>query len=128
MSYELEIADKTGYLHATVTGKNTPENVLAYMSEVMQVCAASGCAYVLVEEKLEGPRLDTLDVFDIVSEGSQRGTGFFRAIAYVDACAEGELMEFAETVAVNRFMPVTYFHTVADAEQWLRNEVTRSSG
>lgn len=32
-------------------------------------------------------------------------------------------MHFAETVAVNRSLPVAVFATVADAEKWLLNEI-----
>jgi hypothetical protein len=77
---------------------------------------------VLIEERLEGPRLGTLDVFEIVSQGSSRALGILQAIAYVDVNAEGDLMQFAETVAVNRALPVTVFSTVADAERWLLDE------
>jgi hypothetical protein len=45
--------------------------------------------------------------------------GFFEAIAYVDVNAAGALMQFAETVAVNRALPVKVFPTVAEAEEWL---------
>lgn len=73
----------------------------------------------LIEERLEGPRLGTLDVFFVVSEGSSRAFGKMRAIAYVDVYAKGDLMRFAETVAVNRAVPVRVFSTVAEAEGWL---------
>jgi len=43
----------------------------------------------------------------------------FEAIAYVDVNADGELMKFAETVAVNRSLPVVVFSSVSDAEKWL---------
>jgi hypothetical protein len=43
------------------------------------------------------------------------------AIAYVDVHAEGNLMQFAETVAVNRGVRVAVFSTVADAAKWLMN-------
>ena len=74
------------------------------------------------EERLEGPRLGTLDVFRIASEGSSKAIWIYKAFAYVDVNAEGDLMQFAETVAVNRGMPVTVFSTVADAEKWLLDE------
>jgi hypothetical protein len=77
---------------------------------------------VLIEERLEGPRLSTMGVFQIASEGSSQGRGFFEAIAYVDVNAEGDLMNFAETVAVNRFLPVRVFSSVSDAEKWLLGE------
>jgi hypothetical protein len=34
MSYVLSVENKGGYLHITVTGDNTPENVANYLSEV----------------------------------------------------------------------------------------------
>jgi hypothetical protein len=38
---------------------------------------------------------------------------------YVDLNAEGDVMRFAEDVAVNRGFPVKIFPTVAAAEEWL---------
>lgn len=119
MSYNLTISKKHDYLHAKVTGQNTLENVERYLVEVLQKCKDANCPRVLIEEQLEGPRLDTVKVFEIASEGSVRSFGFFGAIAYVDINAEGELMQFAETVAVNRALPVKVFPTVAEAEKWL---------
>jgi hypothetical protein len=118
-AYDLRIQSKSGYLHAVVTGRNTRENVAGYLAEILQECEARGCFRVLIEERLEGPRLGTLDVFFVVSEGSSRAFGKIRAIAYVDVYAKGDLMRFAETVAVNRAVPVRVFSTVAEAEGWL---------
>ena len=119
MTYELTIDQKPTYLHAIVTGRNSRENVARYLADILQECIARRCCKVLIEESLDGPRLGTLDVFKIASEGSSRALGVFQAIAYVDVNAEGNLMQFAETVAVNRALPVTVFSTVADAEKWL---------
>jgi len=119
MTYELTIDQKPTYLHAIVTGRNSRENVARYLADILQECIARRCCKVLIEERLDGPRLGTLDVFKIASEGSSRALGVFQAIAYVDVNAEGNLMQFAETVAVNRALPVTVFSTVADAEKWL---------
>jgi hypothetical protein len=83
---------------------------------------ARGCFRLLLEERLEGPRLGLLDVFKIASEGSPEVSGMFKAFAYVDVNAQGDLMQFAETVAVNRRLPLAVFSNVADAEQWLLNE------
>jgi hypothetical protein len=77
---------------------------------------------VLIEERLEGPRLGTLDVYEIAAGGSGRAAGNFEAIAYVDVNAAGDLMKFAETVAVNRSVPVKVFSSVSDAEKWLLGE------
>ena len=119
MTYKLTIDQKPTYLHAIVTGRNSRENVARYLADILQECIARRCCKVLIEERLDGPRLGTLDVFKIASEGSSRALGVFQAIAYVDVNAEGNLMQFAETVAVNRALPVTMFSTVADAEKWL---------
>jgi hypothetical protein len=122
MTYTLTIDQKPTYLHAIVTGRNSRENVARYLEEIFQACLAYGCFRVLIEERLKGPRLETLEVFEIVAQGSRRAFGRFKAIAYVDVNAEGDLMQFAATVAVNRGVPVTVFSTVADAETWFLDE------
>lgn len=119
MSYELTITRKPMYLHAVITGVNNRENVEHYLEDIRNECISRHCFRVLIEERLEGPRLGTMDVFQIASEGSARVPGNFEAIAYVDVNAEGDLMKFAETVATNRFVPVKVFDTVSEAERWL---------
>ncbi len=58
-------------------------------------------------------------MYQLESEGSSSARGFFRAMAYVDVNADGELMKFAETIANNRGLPMTVFASVAEAEKWL---------
>ena len=122
MSYKLTIHEKPTYLHAIVTGLNSRETVQRYLQELRTECKARGCFRLLLEEHLEGPRLGLMDVFTIASEGSTRVSGVFKAFAYVDANAQGDLMQFADTVAVNRRVPVAVFSNVQDAEKWLLNE------
>jgi hypothetical protein len=125
MAYKLTLDQKPNYLHAVITGRNSKENVARYLEEILRECTARGCSKVLIEERLEGPRLGTLDVFDIAAVGSSRALGKLRAIAYVDVNAKGGLMKFAETVAVNRGLPITVFATVSAAKNWLlRNDHT----
>jgi hypothetical protein len=119
MSYEVKFYPKPTYLHAVVTGQNSKENVMRYLEDVLRECLSRGCFRLLVEERLEGPRLGTLDIFAIASEGSRQALGLLKAVAYVDVNAEGSLMQFAETVALNRALPVTVFSSVAQAESWL---------
>jgi hypothetical protein len=92
------------------------------MEQVLRECTARQCFRVLVEERLEGPRLGTMQIFDMVATGSERFLGVFKALAYVDVNAQGDLMRFAENVAVNRAIPVRVFQTVAGAEKWLLDE------
>jgi hypothetical protein len=123
----MSIQAKPGYLHVIVTGHNTRDNVMRYMEEVVRECTLRQCFRVLVEERLEGPRLGTLDVFEMVSTGATRFLGRLKAMAYVDVNAPGrEMMQFAENVAVNRAFPVRMFPTVAAAERWLEAEQRRS--
>lgn len=119
MSYKLTFYPKPTYLHAVVTGRNSKAHVAQYLEEILRTCVEGNCLRVLIEERLEGPRLETMDVYDIASEGSRQAFGFLKAVAYVDVNAAGVLMQFAENVAVNRGMPVAVFSNVADAEQWL---------
>ncbi len=119
MTYKLTIDAKPAYLHAIVTGRNSKENVVRYLEELLHECTTRRYLRVLIEERLEGPRLRTLDVFEIASEGSGKTRGTLESVAYVDVYAEGDLMKFAEDVAVNRGLRVTVFATVADAENWL---------
>jgi hypothetical protein len=119
MTYRLTIAQKPAYLHAVVTGWNSKENVTQYLTELRRECTARGCSRLLIEERLEGPRLGTLEVYAIASQACGQAPEQIRAIAYVDANAQGDLMHFAETVAVNRGLPIMVFSTVADAEKWL---------
>lgn len=43
MTYELTIDQKPTYLHAVVTGRNSPENVARYLKEVIRECTDRGC-------------------------------------------------------------------------------------
>lgn len=119
MTYELTIEQKPFYLHVIVTGQNSKETVMQYMEKVMRECTTRNCENVLIEERLEGTRLETFEVFSMVSQGAKQFFGKLRAMAYVDVNAKGDLMRFAENVAVNRGIPVQIFSRVSDAEQWL---------
>lgn len=119
MSYSISFENKRDYLHAIVTGENSKENVTAYLAELRRECERRDCFRVLIEERLEGPRLETMDVFDIAAKGCKRVLGFYDVVAYVDVYA-GELLDFVESVAVDRGLPIAAFASVEDAELWLR--------
>ena len=121
MPYKLTLHPKPAYLHAVVTGENTRENVAGYLADIRRECVARGIRRVLVEERLQGARLGTSDVFSIVMEEASRAVGVFEAIAYVDVNAGGDMMKFAENVALGRGIPVRLFGALAEAEKWLEN-------
>lgn len=122
MSYQLSISEKPTYLHVVVTGENSRATVARYMDEVIRECTRRQCPRVLVEERLQGPRLGTIDVFSLAASGSMRYIGALKSMAYVDVNAVGDTMSFAENVAVNRAFPVRVFSSVAAAEKWLQGE------
>ena len=128
MGYALTVLERPGYLHFVVTGVNSREAVQQYLQEIGGTCAARGCKRILIEERLDGPRLDTTEVFMIASGQSAVAARTLEAIAYVDVNAEGRLMQFAEDVAVNRAVPVKVFATVAQAERWLAELVGERKG
>ena len=125
MSHALTILERPGYLHFIVTGANSRETVEGYLREIATTCLERNCRRLLIEERLDGPRLGTTDVFSIASGGAARQAARFEAIAYVDANAEGGLMKFAEDVAANRAVPVKVFDSVAEAERWLEALASR---
>ena len=109
------------YLHISVRGENTVANVRRVLRDVLQACGDHGCRRVLLEEHLTGPSLGTVEVFEIVAEGSHVAGSALEQIAYVDTNPEHDAsqLEFIETVAVNRGVKVRVFATVAEAEVWL---------
>jgi hypothetical protein len=121
VKYEFSVARRPGYLHVSVTGENTTDNVRRSLQDVVSACAEHACSRVLIEEHLTGPSLGTVAVFEIASEGSRNAWPTVSQIAYVDTNPEhdAELMGFAETVAVNRGVRMRLFATVAEAEAWL---------
>lgn len=118
-SYRVAFARKPGYLHAVVTGRNSVENVVGYLEQVQRECAAARCARVLIEERLDGPRLNLMQVFEVASRQGRLPENV-PTVAYVDVNATGSSMAFAEDVAVNRGLNVRVFGTITEAEKWLR--------
>jgi len=118
VNYNVNFEKRSDYLHAIVTGENSLETVAQYFQDIRDECSRQDCFRVLIEERLEGPRLSAMDIFSIVSEGSMRALGEFEALAYVDE-QMGEMGAFAETIAINRGMPLAVFDSVAKAEEWI---------
>lgn len=121
MTYQLTVSQNPAYLHIIVTGQNSVENVLKYFEDIHRECTVRNCFSILIEERLDGPRLSTINIFNIVQNESIRSRGFFKAIAYVDVNGNYDSMKFAETVAVNRGLPVAVFQTIAEAHKWMED-------
>ena len=127
MPFTLTFTQQPTYLHAVVTGENSAENVRGYLRQVRQECSNRGYLRVLIEERLEGPRLNLVEVFRIAAAGTVNALGQIHVIAYVDVNAQGDLMKFAEDVVDNRSMRVAVFDSVDDAALWLRHLPARGA-
>ena len=90
-----------------------------YLQGLIHECRLRGTARLLIEERLTGPRLGPVDLFDIAARGSAEAAGMLQAIAFIDVNAVDDAMKFAENVAVNRGLPIRMFVAVADAVAWL---------
>lgn len=120
-SYQLTIEKKPAYIHFRVVGPNTPEVVRAYLADVYDTCAQGEYPAILIEENLAGPGLGLFDIFEVVTDNSEKTWPYIRRIAYVDLNPDHSPpdMKFAETVAVNRGVNVRVFPSVREAEAWL---------
>jgi hypothetical protein len=122
MSYKITYDNTHNYLHAVITGACTKENVAGYLEEVLSKCIEIGTKRVFIDQRLDGPRLETDTVYQIASSISTRAieSRVFEAIAFVDVNAESVLnLKFAESVVANRGLPVKVFFSVNGAEEWL---------
>jgi len=122
MAYQLTLERRSTYLYAQVRGRNSPDTVRAYLAELMDECQRRDCFRVLIDERLEGPRLKASEVFTVASESAMNALGVFQAIAYVDE-KMGEMADYAETLAITRGMPVKTFSSVAQAEAWIAEQL-----
>ena len=125
MAYDIKFEQKADYIHATVTGENSRDSVAGYAQDIQDECQRRDCFRVLVEERLDGPRLEAMEIFAIISDGSQKSLGFFEAVALVDE-KMGDMGDFAETLAVNRGMPLAVFDSVKSAREWLERQTSGS--
>jgi len=129
MSYTLNVEPRKGYLYITVTGESTYENVVGYLSEVLEKCVFYKCPDALIVENLVGARLDTFSVYDIISKFSQSPSRVTRHVAYVNINPEYDpaRMSFIENASVNRGIFIHAFSNIQEAEQWLTSQVNTGS-
>jgi len=118
--YQATVTCAAGYVHAVIQGANTKQNIRAYMREVLEACRTARTRYLLVEERLTGLRLKTIDVYELVVAGAEDARGRLAAVAYVDVnAADDSMMKFAESVAISRGVAVKVFSTVPAAKEWI---------
>ncbi len=119
MDYRLTITERPSFLHASVTGPNTPQNVLRFLEQAYAACVERGQASLLLEMNLSGPSIGSASIFNVIAQRSADGAKL-RKIAYVDRIErDPEKVRFAETVAVNRGVNVRVFPDIEAAAGWL---------
>lgn len=125
MEYRFRVVRKDGYLHVWVSGTNEADTVARYLKDIYEACVRHDCSSVLIEENLEGPRLDLGEIFGIVEDGSRSVWPVIQRVAFVDVHPSQKLanMKFAETVAVNRSVNMQAFGTPEEAERWMEREL-----
>lgn len=116
--YNVEFEQRPGYLFARVTGENSPETIKAYTADILQTCQEHGCFRVLIHECLDGPRLSATEIYQMFAQTMPQWRGKFDAVAIVDE-KMGEMAKFAETVGVNRGMPIAAFASLEEATRWI---------
>ena len=119
MSYQLTIEERPTYIYARVDGDLDAANALRFLEEAYVACVRTGRSSLLLDMQLQGPDLNTTNVYEVISQRAADGTKL-RRIAYVPFQRDDRSMAyFAETVAINRGVNVRLFESVAAAERWL---------
>lgn len=118
MPHSIDIDVRPAYLYARMNGSNTPETILSYMLQIVDLCEAHDRSLVLIHDCLDGPSLSMIELFETISQASRNVLGRFDAVAYCDD-KMGHLMGFGEDVAVNRGMPLAAFDNLDEATSWI---------
>ena len=117
---QVSVDDAGQYLHVCVTGAQRGA-AGSHWDQVWVACRGSGQDRFLIEERLPGPRLGTLELFETASAWAQRPWPAGHHIAYVDAAGrlDESARHFVETVARNRGLNVRCFSVLQEAVGWL---------
>lgn len=119
--YELTVEVRPDYLHASVTGDRTADNVARFLRDAYAACVEHAKSNLLLEMRLTGSRLGTLGIYRVISGRSADGARLRRIDHVEDPLDNVEEARFAETVAVNRAVNVCLFTDVSEAARWLES-------
>ena len=119
MQYSATFSVEPSYLHATLTGPHSSDNILRFLSEARAEGARRTSAALLLDFATDGVDLDLSAIFHIVTQRSEHPS-IFKKIAFVDCSnRKWERMKFAESVAVNRGLNVRLFRSLEEGRNWL---------
>jgi hypothetical protein len=124
MPYRFTSTFESDYVHCSVNGENTAQNVIRFLNDSMNSCVQHACNFALLEDNLQGPSLNFTEIFEIISEASHKTWPHVKRIAFVDSnpAHSEEKMRFAETVARNRGVLAKFFTNHEEAIQWLKQK------
>src|SRR5215469_3207269 len=81
--YTISIERRPHYLYVAVTGENTAATIERYMKEISEACRRLGMLKVLVVGNLQGPAVDMLELYKVVTTASDEAIGSGIRAAYV---------------------------------------------
>jgi hypothetical protein len=120
MSYQIMLEHTPEYLHVTVTGRATFEDISGVWKDIARACKEFGCSNVLRDGILQG-KASLLDVYRIGNRLHEFELPSDLRVAFV--CKKENLarLEFNETVITTRVTGITIrnFLDRAEATRWL---------
>lgn len=117
--YEITTYIEDGYLHASITGSDSPFVTQSYFNELCDICEKEKLHNVIVEEDLEG-NLSITELYDVANLLTRRILDLNLKIAFYDHNPEHwESNKFAETVSVNLGWNIKLCRTLDEAKDWL---------
>ncbi len=124
MAYSLQSEDKGDHVHFTVTGTNSFENAMAFLTECASHSIRTGRRRLLIEDRLVGPSLELEQVEALITLLGMVARSAVDAIAYVvpDPRRDRAILRFAENLAALRRINVRAFRDPKEAAWWIREQ------
>jgi hypothetical protein len=119
MTYELTVEKTPSYLHVAVSGVIARGAAQSLAREILEAYASDPCPRVLVDVRHLTSAADEFETVHLVSAYPELGSVFPRKTAVVCNDADRPIMDFYQTVAVNRGYSTEVFTSIGDAEKWL---------
>lgn len=119
----LTFLEHPNFLHVISTGSGNTDAVLATGQVIVNRAKNLGVEYVIIEDQLDGPKMQPIDTFAWLAELSKSARNVFKAVAVVSE-KQGADKQFMMSVAVNRGFNMALFDTALEAEQWLVEQIS----
>jgi hypothetical protein len=72
--YQISFEQRPEYLHVTVSGESSTATIRRYVREIREACVRLGMSRVLAVVNLNGPSVSMLDLYKVISQGSDQCT------------------------------------------------------